>query len=317
MPADNNIPAVSVATFIATVFEGRGNDELVCLSQASQGWLNVAASDRWLAKLDTKPGQGAWYFCVSTIRRPQGDYLARAKEDLRFAYCLVLDDIGTKAKVPPVAPSWILESSEGNFQYGYLIDPIEMTPDAQENYDACVRGLALAGYSDPGARGAWRIMRIPGSLHKTGFIARVVDWYPERTWDLEDLMAEMGVEPLAHHLPGLGRPRIDSRGVSLLEELEDPILDWLQAQGLVRGISPKWVEIVCPWHTEHSSGSDTAGYSPPWYNDRARSFSCLHTHTYTITDFLRWVAEKGGPVITQPPPMPKALARIIEANKHG
>ena len=33
----------------------------------------------------------------------------------------MLDDIGTKCKEPPVEPSWKLESSRGNEQWGYIL----------------------------------------------------------------------------------------------------------------------------------------------------------------------------------------------------
>ena len=31
----------------------------------------------------------------------------------------MLDDIGTKSKVPPIEPTWIIETSPDNYQWGY------------------------------------------------------------------------------------------------------------------------------------------------------------------------------------------------------
>ena len=36
-----------------------------------------------------------------------------------YVLCMMLDDVGTKSKVPPLPPTWIMETSEGSFQWGY------------------------------------------------------------------------------------------------------------------------------------------------------------------------------------------------------
>ena len=280
-------PDVSIKTFLDTIFSDPIGDERIALTLDKEGWTTVAGSERWYSKLERTRGTGAWYFCVSTVRGG-GEYLGRGKADLRYAYCLVLDDIMTKAVEPPVAPSWVLESSAGNFQYGYLLDPIELTPQTMAYYDGCVAGLALAGYSDPGARGAYRVMRLPGSLHRTGFVARLTAWAPDRHWALEDLMAQMGVEPRKmraslYSVAPSQEPISDGRN--------DAVLQWLRDNNYVTGGGGRWIDIICPWHEEHTTGSNTAGYSPA----PGRAFSCLHTHEYSTNDFLAWVKAQGGP----------------------
>jgi hypothetical protein len=217
--------------------------------------------------------------------------MTRGKDDLMYAYCLVLDDIGTKAAVPPVPPSWILESSTENFQYGYLLEPIELTPEAMAHYDGCVAGLAQAGYSDPGARGAYRVMRLPGSLHKSGFVARITAWDPDRHYTLDELMGLMEVEPRKVRVSYTAPPRAGTAAV------DDEVLQWLQEHNYVTGDSGDWITILCPWREEHSGGSDTAGYS----RAPQRAFSCMHTHEYNTKDFLAWVVAQGGPDIATNP----------------
>ena len=59
---------------------------------------------------------------------------------------LILDDIGTeKGPVPPtLPPSWIIETSPGNQQWGYILDDVITE---QQGADL-TRGVAAAGLAD-------------------------------------------------------------------------------------------------------------------------------------------------------------------------
>jgi len=74
---------------------------------------------------------------------------------------MVLDDIGTKSKAPPIEPTWKMETSEGSFQWGYVFS--EQPPKGV--YAAAIRAIAGAGYTDPGAVNAVRNFRLPGSVN--------------------------------------------------------------------------------------------------------------------------------------------------------
>ena len=76
----------------------------------------------------------------------------------------------------------------------------------------------------------------------------------------------------------------------------DAVLQWLRDNNYVTGGGGRWIDIICPWHEEHTTGSNTAGYSPA----PGRAFSCLHTHEYSTNDFLAWVKAQGGPDPTAP-----------------
>ena len=306
-------PLEQLSTFLYTVFFEPDPDEVILLTTHWDDgkWTNQAALPRTVAKME--PGTRATYFCVSTVCQSD-TYLRRRHQDLKVAYCVVLDDVMTKASVPPVAPTWILESSEGNYQYGYCIDPLPLTPSNVAYYEGCVRALAQAGYSDSGAGGTYRVMRVPGSLHKTGFVARITEWSPERSWDLADLMAEMGVEPLRMRVKA---PR--KVGVVHLADVSDPVYTWLEAQGLVLGADSPWVMVPCPWAAEHTDGADWASFSPAWYGDRGRGFNCFHGHceNRSLVDFLRWVFKEGGPDGSVAPGIPAALTKLIEDTRHA
>jgi putative DNA primase/helicase len=290
---------VDLAKFISAIFNFTSlpPDVRVCLTLAHDdgGWSNFPATPKRMAKY--VEGSGPWYFCISTCAPPDGTgYFQRGREFTRYCYCLVLDDIGTKATAPDVEPSWKLESSEGNYQWGYMIEPVNVADPAGEAYvEGCQKAISRAGYSDDGAGGTYRVVRVPGSLHRTGFVSRVTDWHPDRVWLLEDLMAQLGLEPVKLRERS---PRATGPGIPA-HELQDPVLDWLVENGHTTDkVGPKFFEVICPWASEHTSGGDTAGYTPAGYDPGFdHAFSCLHEHCQGRGkhEFLDWVAENGGP----------------------
>lgn len=297
----NYIGNISTAQFLSTVFhpEFMNPDHRVVLGVGEGGKKRIPASERTVAKLPV--GKDVLYFCVSTVQNPADASapLRRRAEDVREAFVLVLDDIGTKSAVPAVAPSYILQTSikdgQPNYQYGYLLQPYDVaTPAGHAYYDACLVAAAKAGINDEGMRSATRVARLPGALHKTGFVAVVTEWSPERVWDLEELAEELGLAPEQY----LGEVRRLEAGVSALDEVEDPVADWLAEEGMLSGVaSEDFFEITCPWKGTHSDGREVAYYSPLDYGKLGRQFKCHHGHCGDKTTglFLQWVRDAGGP----------------------
>lgn len=72
------------------------------------------------------------YFTVSLFEPDPKDGLSsrRRKDLFEAAYCLVIDDVGTKIDMDAFEDNnllsnwwaWILETSPGNYQYGYIFD---------------------------------------------------------------------------------------------------------------------------------------------------------------------------------------------------
>src|SRR4051812_727918 len=97
------------------------------------------------------PGRGAeLVFTLSTYRLKDGSY-RRTKEQFYRAYGVYLDDVGTKAgpreRLDKCPPSYVIETSPGNFHAGYLFqEPIEDLTRVEALQDA----LASAGLCDPG-----------------------------------------------------------------------------------------------------------------------------------------------------------------------
>ena len=310
--------------FLETIFEDRElGDETICVSKMipakavgeQPGFWNLphtnGAFKRW--KVDLK--RDAWYFCVSTMREEWNERetaIKRKRDNILRMHCLVLDDIGTKGEPPPVEPSWKLESSEGNFQWGYMLEPT----DDIETYEALVGWLAEQGWSDGGAGGAYRIMRLPGSYNlKPGrnyFQSRVTHWNPI-CWSLAALVSAFG----SPELSSLRQARSgNSKAPITASSITDPVLGWLSDEGLVVGnADAEFVDIKCPWASDHTSGGKVASYSPlgrgagEWV--QFRTFSCFHEHCkdHKFPDFNDWVVKRGGPVASGYDPLPALQSR--------
>lgn len=207
-----------------------------------------------------------------------------------FVLIMMLDDIGTKSKEPPLAPTWVIETSPGSFQWGYAF---KEQPTKGE-YTAAITAIAAAGYTDPGATNAVRNCRLPGSVNQKpkrgGFEARLVEFHPGREFTLPEICEALGVEPGPADGQGI-------QSVKLRDTGSDSVLRWLSDQGMVlSNVNQEgWCGVVCPNHAEHTDGQIEGRYSPV-----NRAFCCYHSHCEHLdsNSFLSWVAEQGGPKVT-------------------
>ena len=242
-------------------------------------------------KARIKDGE-AWYVNTGAFivdRFTDGKPSARA-ENCDYVLFMMLDDIGTKSKTPPIEPTWIMETSEGSCQWGYAFS----TQPTKQEFTAAIKAIAEAGYTDPGATNAVRNCRIPGSVNlKQGrdlFPARLVEFHPDREYELADICAALGVTPAE-------ADTAEYRHVSIRDTGGDNVLQWLSDNNLVltRVNNEGWCGIVCPNHAEHTDGNVEARYKP-----LDRSFCCYHGHCQHLDSrtFLDWVAENDGPRVT-------------------
>lgn len=250
------------------------------------------ANNRGLLRADEE-AEG-WLTCVSTVRR-QGKP-TRKYDDVQRAFILPFDDIGTKAKPNDIEPSCILETSPGNYQWHYFIDPFDVTTArGQDYYDAAMMCAAAAGLSDSGMRSATRVCKLPGAIHKTGFVTRVDAWNPDIAWDLRELMDALGVtvKPV-RRARGAPKPGKYDR----LEDVDDALYAWLVDAWAVYGHGGDWVYIECPWrhtHTDNQQGTSSTAYSPQDYGRAGRQFKCMHGHcqAHGTAEFLNFMRAKG------------------------
>lgn len=231
------------------------------------------------------------YFTISLFRLGD-DYSPHRRKDLHDAtYVITIDDVHDKVPVENLkalpSPSYILETSPGNEQWGYILTTPETNP---ARVDALLNGLVAAGIAqdnkDPGMKGVTRYVRLPvGSNTKkkygNPFGCRMKKWEPQHTHALEDLGRPFNID-LTNITPGLG-----ARAYIPLDETVDPVLPLLSQAGLLKGIlKPGAYEMECPWLADHTGGADSgAAYLSPF------GFKCHHGHcdTKNFSDLLAYL----------------------------
>ena len=288
--------------------------QAVCIAKdTGNGFMQRA----WPSKTYERSKAQPWYYCISTVKPEvtETGALRRRKQDVVETYVIVLDDIGTKCPIPETPPSYVMETSPGNFQYGYLLDP----PDARiDRVEGLIAQLVEKGATDPGAKGATRVVRLPGSLNikpaAKGFRSRVTQWAPDTVYSLENLAEAFGVPWSETEAPPTKIHQIGSAVEDVVSF--DPVVKWMEERGMIVGDDGDWLRIVCPWKDEegaHTTGPE-AGYSPLGRGRVAyRGFNCFHAHKEKITtgQFLSWVADNGGPVVAIYDPLPALQERYV------
>ena len=199
---------------------------------------------------------------------------------------MMLDDIGTKSKEPPLKPTAIVETSPGNYQWWYAYSE---QPTVEEHC-AALTAIAAAGYTDPGATNAVRNCRLPGSVNvkpgRDAFVCREVE-FNNVEYTLAEICAALEVTPAEVGNAQRITFRVKDTG-------NDNVLAWLSENSLVTSNVNQegWCGVVCPNHEGHTDGQIEARYRP-----MDRSFCCYHAHCEHLDSrfFCDWVAEQGGP----------------------
>lgn len=253
---------------------------------------NGALKATWPAFVPGKARRaGAWYANTAAfINDRMAERVSAAAANCEFVLVMVLDDVGTKSKTPPLEPTWKMETSPDNFQWGYAFD-FDHQPRKGE-FAAAIRAIADAGYTDPGACNPVRNFRVPGSVNlkqgREAFEARLVEFHPKRQFTLAQICTALGVTPGPAESDG-------PRALRVADDGSDDVFAWLNEQGMVysRVNGEGWAGVLCPNADAHTDGSPEGRYMPA-----NRAFCCLHGHCidWGSERFLTWVASRGGPV---------------------
>ncbi len=84
----------------------------------------------------------AWYGNTASFiidRFTEGRVSASAA-NCEYILVMMLDDIGTKSKTPPLDPTWIMETSPGSFQWGYAFSD----QPTKTEFSAAIKGVQPA-----------------------------------------------------------------------------------------------------------------------------------------------------------------------------
>lgn len=273
---DSGLDRVSNHEFMAALFgQSFGSSKpLVCSKPgdpAAGGWMPRA----W--PCPTSESGLNWYFCPG-LYGPDSNGQPRAKRENVHSVCVIcLDDVGTKADIQvldALVPTWLIETSPGNYQAGYAFDqPVEDL----DYVDQLKQKLIESGLCDPGATGGVaRWMRLPVGINgkakfgSEGFRCRLVQWEPSNRYSPEEIEDAFFSPPV----------QASGESATLAIDSLNPVIGALKTNGqYIRSNGGRRHEIVCPWWEQHSDTSDTRSY---YYEPSEKSprggFKCFHSH---------------------------------------
>lgn len=303
--------------FIGGALTDDSRREITCDNQAFLWVLQrqcPGGNSLWITQFPQDPAHGTWggeaweptksqwrednncYFSIGAIRSG-----THTRSDATFGALLavVLDDVGVKValEVPKPDPSWVIETSPRSFQFGYILrEPLTDSRMAK----SLVGGLADKGFTDPGAGGIVRYMRLPEGVNaKLDVIAanggqpyrtRLRHFDPDCRYSWTELADVFGIGLTRKR----GRPAIDPYQIGTDS---DPVYAVLSKLDLLTGrpAGPSGFHGMrrCPQEHLHTGGTTegtSAGYKPGGF------FRCLHGHCtdLRIEHLLAWLRAEHG-----------------------
>ena len=116
----------------------------------------------WPAMLPDAKVKKDWAIYGNTasfiVDRFKDGHVSASAANCEYVLVMVLDDVGDPDKapnVPPLEPTWKIETSPGSFQWGYAFSEQPTKAD----FAAAIKSIAEAGYTDKGAVNAVRNFR--------------------------------------------------------------------------------------------------------------------------------------------------------------
>ncbi len=322
------VETVSNDEFLSAIFGNTFTEvhPLVCKKSgdpAFGGW----PANKW--PCDTNLAHLNWY-TLPSLYRPDGSGRYRAKKEFAVSvHAVMVDDVGTKVPAKKFAncpPSWAIETSPGNCQYGYiLIEPITDLDTA----DKLKEKLIDAGLCDSGATGGTaRWMRLPVAINgrkKYGSPSpkcKLVQWHPELKYSVDQLYQGLGLHQHQVVQSGiLGASNstvVNSPSASPTSDDATLVIEALQARGLYKSaLGSGKHDITCPWVGGHTDAVDNGtAYFEPNSKFPTGGFKCHHSHgsLFHISDLKKFLdlnsADSQTIENTQPQKLPSALKPV-------
>jgi hypothetical protein len=281
--------------FLRTVFGEKLNDIYPMVVSFTGNPMAVKKS-KWFARpwtgdlsLPVYSCEANNYFSLARFRADDGGQYRRKKTHFHALHAVMLDDIGSKIGLDRVTlpPSWLLETSPGNYQVGYLLDePLTSIKMA----DQLVNAIINAGLCDPGASGPTaRLARLPiatNGKYEPPFYCRMKTWSPERCYSVQELIDGLQLEIV--HTGGSKKERshapkncnADTDSVCIPCPEENAVIAILRQRNLYKAsLGGGKHDITCPWKGEHTDAVDSGtAYFEPDEIWPIGGFKCLHGH---------------------------------------
>lgn len=235
------------------------------------------------------------YFTISNFYADEQGQARRRKALFRHTPVIVLDDVKEKLSMAEVSklprPTWILETSAGSEQWGYLLSTLCTDRARVENLlDGLVaNGLAPDG-RDPGMKGVTRYVRLPEGVNSKAsklvngqpYQCQMRLWEPFNRVTLEQLAAPFMVD--------LDQVRREARVDGAAAVSDHPLINIPEIIHIKEVRSDGRFDITCPWVGSHTS-QDDSGSAIFTNADGSIGFKCHHGNCQEKTgrDLLRFI----------------------------
>jgi hypothetical protein len=224
------------------------------------------------------------YFTISLFQETE-EGARRRKELFKSTHCIVVDDVGEKIPfelmLSKPAPSWILETSPGSQQWGFILtDPCKERSSVENLLTGIVHKICPDGV-DSGMLGVTRYVRLPQGYNTKAskvalnngkiFKCNMIIWQPEVKVSISDLADSFDIDLTK---------AFKCTNASDYEFLEDQFAEkhpaW-QILEIKNILNEGQYDVKCPWANEHTDPSDDRA-TIFILADGYMSFKCHHGH---------------------------------------
>jgi hypothetical protein len=318
----HNYDVDGIDKFLGKVFHSKLDpDENILMFTSSTNMPGYPVADEdGLDMLERVTRPLACYFSIATAQPNERGEIRNRKNLFKRMHLVVLDDIGTKidpADIPQaLKPTFIIESSPGNFQWGFVF---EEPVDDVDQASLLIKLVFSTGFTDTGGALCNKVVRLPCGINGKkrsphgDFEVHLVHhngplWTPQKLLEAlelsvkwEDAIKDIENTARRYLVKAQGAAIWTPAALPTAEGVIDPVAEWLYENGQVRNQTNEWLHIRCPWAHEHSAGgTDMAGYSPLGWGTGpfqvSRGFHCFHDHCSErkTQEFLQHVWQESG-----------------------
>ena len=270
------------------------------------GWFAMGMKD---VDKQCPPRANNYYNC-STFRMNSLEDFKATKSNFGHYHVLLLDDVGTKVPLDAVSgltPTYKIETSPGNFQYGFgMAESI----DDESSVAALQQAVVSAGLCDAGALGVARWARLPYAINGKDkhqdedgnpFECRLTHWSPGSRYTAKEIFEGLDLRPTKTSQTGrapskslpVARPINVSHEVFRPALIESPVIMALKEKGFYkRDLGNGKHDITCPWIAEHTDQLDSgSAYFEPNATYPTGGYKCQHSHgdslsIYKLLEFI-------------------------------
>lgn len=307
--------AVSNTDFMKGIF-GDIVDRERPLIVSFAGNPNTAHKSVWFASPWDKdainlPSNHNNYVSIACFKLDAKGQYRRQKKQFSLLCAVMLDDVGTKVRWDKItiAPTWVIETSPGNYQIGYILN--EPLADIQK-IDQLEKSLINAGLTDPGASGfCTRLARLPVAINGKyeqldGYWqCKLQNWQPQLRYSVEQICDGLKIKLVS--IPKAHTKKVLRSRHNNLETItnDDHVITKIKAANLYKqSLGGGKHDISCPWSNEHTDQVDNGtAYFEPSEEYLLGGFKCLHGHCANrhLSEFFDFLGIESKPEIVIKP----------------